>query len=598
MRGGTTRRLRSIVIVAALAVAGVTPATAASAAGSPEPPGNGSGPPGFGNGPPGNDSGPPRSGSGPPGRAADPGSESLGTNGAPVPEPDWGPCPEDTVVPPGQQLSDYECATAEVPLSYRKPHGQSIELALGRLPAADPDRKIGTLFYNPGGPGGSGRIPPQLTSELHERFDIVGFDPRGTNASTPVVCFTSAEQAQRAFGWQFPVTRAQERDVVEATGRGTNLCARNAGPLLGHMSTANVARDMDLVRQATGDDKLTYLGYSYGTHLGEVYANLFPEKVRALVLDAVLNPIEWTTGHRPPDAFAPFTYRIGSFDGGQKALRSFLDACANDERCAFREPDAGPRELQDKYQTLLDRLLDEPVEISDGNQTVTVTYQTVVGLTNSLLYDASASPILAATLQQLYDATSARARTQTAPPRVDLPDVSTRPTYAPYTGGLEWFQAVSCLDSANPPTPRVWPRYARKADTSARGFGSLWTYNSLACPTWPASDPDRYAGPWDRETANPILLVGNRQGDPATPYPDARSTKRVLANARLLTLDSFGHTAVGGVSSCIDSNVNAYLIDGTLPPAGTTCKPDRQPFDPAPAPLSRVPTESPPDGQR
>ena len=118
-------------------------------------------------------------------------SEPLGTNGAPVPELEWGACPEDALrrVPPKMQ-DEYECATAEVPLSYRRPHGQTIELAVGRLPAADPERKIGTLFFNPGGPGGSGRIPPKMTKALHKRFDIVGFDPRGTNASTPVRCFT------------------------------------------------------------------------------------------------------------------------------------------------------------------------------------------------------------------------------------------------------------------------------------------------------------------------------------------------------------------------------------------------------------------------
>lgn len=548
------------------------------------------------------------------------GPETLGTAGAPVPELDWGPCPADASTPASQEPADYQCATAEVPLSYRRPHGQSIELAVGRLPAADQDHKIGTLFFNPGGPGGSGRIPPKLTDTLHQRFDIVGFDPRGTNASMPVRCFTSTEQAMRSFGWQFPITLAQERDVIDATERGTDLCARNGGPLLSHMSTANVARDMDLLRQAVGDEKMTYFGYSYGTHLGEVYANLFPGKVRALVLDGVLNPIEWTTGREPAKAYVPFTYRVGSFRGAQHALESFLAACAGDQRCAFGEPGGSPKELQGKYDTLLDRLRNEPAKITtpDG-QTTTVTYQDAVGLTLSLLYSANASTTLADLLQQLFEATTPQARTRATPPRVDLPSVPKRPTYvapsassvpataptgastarptamraAAYTGGYEWFYAVGCLDSSNPGNAYKWPRYARKADQQGRGFGSLWTYRSLPCATWPVSDPDRYAGPWDRDTANPILLVGNSQGDPATPYSDARSTTKLLANARLLTLDSFGHTATGGLSRCIDRRVNRYLIDGKLPPEGTTCQPDRGPFDPAPSPLSRIPSPPP-----
>ena len=397
----------------------------------------------------------------------------------------------------------------------------------------------------------------------------------------------------RLFGWPFPVTPVQALQVIDKTERGTELCAKGAAPLLSHMSTANVARDMDLLRRAVGDEKLTYVGYSYGTHLGEVYANLFPDRVRALVLDAVLNPVEWTTGKGPASSFVPFTYRIGSFRGAQRALESFLAACADDKRCAFREPGADAKELHAKYDNLLDRLRQEPAEITTPEgQKVTVTYQDAVGLTLSLLYSASASPILADMLQQLYEVTAPAQRRTQAAPRVDLPDVAKRPTYA-YTGGLEWFFAVGCLDSVNPDVPYPWLPYARKADRQGRGFGSLWTYQSLPCATWPFHDPDRYTGPWDRDTANPILLIGNSQGDPATPYPDARATAKLLADARLLTLDSFGHTAFGGISSCIDHYVNRYLIEGKLPPKGTVCQPDREPFDPVPSPLSGVPRGQP-----
>ena len=174
----------------------------------------------------------------------------------PAPEIQWGSCPRN--VAPGR----YECAMVRVPLSSRNPDGKKITLALGRLPATDQRRKIGTLFWNPGGPGGSGRIPPAFSKTLHERFDIVGFDPRGTNASTPLKCFSSNRQAIETLGRAFPATIEQEAPFFAASKRGTQLCERNAGPIISHMSTANVARDMDLLRRAVGDEKLTYLGFS------------------------------------------------------------------------------------------------------------------------------------------------------------------------------------------------------------------------------------------------------------------------------------------------------------------------------------------------
>ncbi|WP_243859642.1 alpha/beta hydrolase [Amycolatopsis arida] len=493
--------------------------------------------------------------------------EALDTNGAPVPELNWAPCPDD-VAPEG-----YECATAEVPLSYRNPHGQSITLAVGRLPATDQANKLGTIFYNPGGPGGPGRIAPPLTPELHERFDIVGFDPRGIGASTPLSCFPNPEDA-RKLGGPFPITPAQERERVREVTEATEICGRNAGPLIDHMSTANVARDMDLLRQAVGEDMTSYYGISYGSHVGSVYANLFPERVGAVVIDAVLDPVEWTTGYRPEEWFHPFSYRLGSHLGAQRSLESFLDACSADERCAFREPGV---DLLAKYNAILDRLLEGPLTITlPEGQPQEITYQLAVQSTLGALYSAAASPVLAEFLQALHDA----ARPDTwlsGPPVAALPPVPSTP-YAPLRLGPEQGVAVMCADSSNPGNPYQWGRFARKADEDARGFGSQWTWLSVPCATWPGADKDRYTGPWNRDTANPVLVIGNGKGDPATPYEDARKTADMLGDARLLTLDTFGHGALGE-SACVDAAVSAYFADGTLPAEGTVCQPDRGPFD-------------------
>lgn len=498
----------------------------------------------------------------------------------PVPVLEWTACPEEYAPAP------YQCSVAEVPLSYRDPAGQSLELVLGKLPAADPARRLGTLFWNPGGPGGSGKIPPAFSEALHARFDIVGFDPRGIAGSTPLRCFASNEQAIRLFGSAWPITLAQEQDYVERTRRGTQVCARNGGPILSHMSTANVARDLDLLRQAVGDQQLTYLGFSYGTAIGSYYANLFPDKVRALTLDGVIDPEEWTTGRTPAEAQQPVEYRLGSFHGAADALDTFLAECARDVRCAFRDPN---EDLRAKFDRMLNRVKRTPVEIVVEGQTYLITYQFAVDSTMGLLYSSYAASFLGEVLQQIYAATG-----KPALQRPDATGLGTRlwqptrqgvPADEPYFG-LEWFRAVECTDSLNPSNPWEWPRYARRADReSGSPFGASWVYGSLACATWPVTDPDRYMGPWNRTTANPILLIGNRGGDPATPYEDAVSTSKLLASARLLTLDEYGHTAQGGLSRCIDAAVDRYLIELQLPPAGLVCQPDRKPFDPLPEQL-------------
>jgi pimeloyl-ACP methyl ester carboxylesterase len=509
-----------------------------------------------------------------------------GTNGAPVPALHWGSCPAAT---PDEAvfLNDYQCTTAEVPLSYRDPQGPRITLALGRLPATDPEHRVGSLFWNPGGPGGSGRIPPEFSPKLHERFDIVGFDPRGVAESTALQCFASNQEALELFAWQFPITVTQERSVIELTRRATQRCAENGGPILQHMATGNVARDLDLLRQAVGDEQLSYLGFSYGTHLGEVYANLFPDRVRALTLDAVVDPVQWTTGRTPQEASVPLFLRLGSHEGAYEALLAFLRACQDDVRCVFREEG---RDLLAKFDTMLRRVRRHPVDIViAGLGPVTVTYQLAVILTLASLYDPSGSADLAAGLQDVYLATEQRGQ-PAQPLKLDRMRALLRhrpglaaPADEPYLG-LEQGQGVFCTDSDSASNPWVWPRYARAADRAAPYFGSRWAYVSLPCATWPARDADRYTGPWNRPTAHPVLLVGNRQGDPATPYENAVSTARELASARLLTLNSyFGHGAFPQ-SQCIVSAVERYLIDLQLPPEGTVCQPDRTPFDPLPAP--------------
>lgn len=466
---------------------------------------------------------------------------------------------------PAGSPSGYQCGHLEVPLSYQDPRGAKISVAVAKLPATEPWHRVGTIFANPGGPGNPARFAPALTPELHKRFDIVGFDPRGVGASTQMHCFTDPSQLAplaRIVG-QFPMTADEERRHLQDARTVTDLCEQNAGPLANHLSTATIARDLDRLRDAFGERKLRYYGLSYGTYLGEVYANLFPGRAGSLALDAVDDPVNWATGYRPADAQVPMSVRLGGFRDAQHALTSFLSACASDARCAFREPGV---DLLAKYNAILDRLEAGPLTILDPAGVPTqVRYPDAIANVHNGLVDAQRAPALAGFLEALAHPVS----TPPVPPSGGMPDMTVIDSLL--AGG-----ATLCSDAANPHDPAVWPGFAHAADAQGRGFGSFDTYKTLPCATWKVSDADRYAGPWNR-SAVPVLLIANRQGDPETPYEGTQRTERLLGNARLLSLDTFGHGA-RGKSACVDSALDRYFLRGTLPSVGAICAPNAGPF--------------------
>ncbi|WP_103348834.1 alpha/beta hydrolase [Amycolatopsis sp. CA-128772] len=433
----------------------------------------------------------------------------------------------------------YECGHLDVPQSYQDPSAGTVRLAVARLPATDQARKLGTIFYNPGGPGSSGRFAPALTPSVHTRFDIVGFDPRGVGASSKIHCFTDPAQLevlQRALG-TFPLTREAEQQQITDTGTVTDLCEQNAGPLANHLSTGTIARDLDRLRAAFGEPKLRYYGKSYGTYLGETYANLFPGRVGTLALDAVDDPARWATGP------GPMSYRLQGYADGPRALQSFSESCG--AHCTF------------DYDAILDRLERGPITVTDtAGRRIAVTYQSAIARIHNYLTDAGAAPELAAFLQALADPASPAPAAAGGPPDIDS-----------LLGG----GATLCSDSANPRDPALWWDYARRADRAGRGFGPYDVYKTLPCATWDVTDPGRYTGPWNRPTA-PILLLANRQGDLETPYAGAQRTERLLGNARLLSLDTYGHGS-RGKSACVDAWLDRYFTTGAVPAPGTVCAP-------------------------
>jgi pimeloyl-ACP methyl ester carboxylesterase len=257
---------------------------------------------------------------------------------ASIPELAWQPCAD-----PGQ--SGFECATARVPLDYADPQGSTIDLAVIRHQASDPTNRIGALFFNPGGPGGAGTedLPAWIDlfpAEVRQRFDIISWDPRGIGASTAVQCFDTQEAEQNFFARPFlnffPVGDAQKRVWIHRYARFGQLCEQRNGDLLAHVSTADSARDMDLLRQAVGEPRLNYLGVSYGILLGATYANLFPGKVRAMVLDGNVDPVAWANGGKER-TFLSTSLRMGADKASAKTLNAFLTLCgrASTDQCAF-----------------------------------------------------------------------------------------------------------------------------------------------------------------------------------------------------------------------------------------------------------------------
>lgn len=475
----------------------------------------------------------------------------------PVPKLDWKSC--------GEAQPEFECATAKVPLDYDKPRGATISLALSRIRATDPKRRIGSLFLNPGGPGGSGvgfvqSVGTTLYSdEVRARFDLVGFDPRGVAGSTPLKCFETQEQADAATPpFPFPVTAAEEKAWIGFDRAYAKSCAKYAGPIIDHMATADVARDIDLLRQAVGDKKLTYAGYSYGTYIGSVYANLFPDKVRAIIIDGVIDPISDATGRGLEWVRKPVDARLESEQGAYQSLQEFLRLCdAGGANCAFSAGNPKAR-----YDALAARLRKDPLKLPDGE---VVTYADLVVTTLGALYSSYEWPSLAEYLQGLDTASAAKVRTARA--ALDEPA---------YDQGAEGFYGVWCTDSLKPAHVVFWAHAARAADAKWPYFGRPWNWSSSVCANWPGHDSDRYLGPFTKRTSNPVLVIGNRW-DPATRYEDAVSTSKILGNARLLSVSGWGHTSLF-TSSCADNRASAYLLTGALPPASTVCKPDAIPF--------------------
>ncbi len=424
------------------------------------------------------------------------------------------------------------------------------------LPARSKRRRIGVLLVNPGGPGSSGQkfvrqLRRGLSSTLLDRFDIVGWDPRGVGGSGEIRCYSDQKSYDRYYAVDpDPDSPAEVAALVDTAREFALACgAKNSRDVLRFAGTADVIDDMDAIRAALGEDTINFFGFSYGTLLGLRYADKYPKRVRAFALDGVLDPTA--------DANERSAEQAVGFD---RAMNAFLELCRAD-RCGWVRDGETAGAAFDRLVTTIDAA---PLVVRRRNKPSRMlgSGEFIVGVLASLYNRDSGWPLLrrgltevekgdAATMLALFDSYADREPTG-------------------YGNIADANAAVNCVDVPSPRGGAPYTALAERLRATSPRFGRLAGYSSIVCGFWPVPSSGSVA-PVTAKGSAPILLVGTTR-DPATPYVWAQSVARQLDNAVLLTYDSDGHTGYLGGNSCVQRNVHRYLVDLVVPPPGTTCE--------------------------
>ncbi len=466
----------------------------------------------------------------------------------------WGACPTEI----SHEMPNLQCGTLQVPLDYRRPNGKQITVAVSKLSAADPSQRRGSLFLNPGGPGGTGLDMPLWMSMLFpqsilNQYDLIGFDPRFVGHSTPITCGLSYEESLEA------VPPLEQRGGFDNTARFMRKvaegCERNSGAKLPFATTANTARDMDMIRGALGDAKLSYFGYSYGTYLGGVYAGLYPNNTDRIILDSATNPRgAWRDMFR---SWGP---------GGEQRFPDFAQFAADTND--FYHLGATQEEVRATYFRLMDKLKSDPLTI-DGMKLDDVWFRV---LTFSALYSDINLPFLAAFWQLVNEDAPATAMSQPlrklmdtrhdSSPNVPV-DNSSASALAILCGDVKWSTYVNQYKQEFNADKKQFPL-----------FGALGS-NIWPCAFWRAKSVELPVTIDGNGPANNILVLQNLR-DPATPYWNGAEMRSTLGKrARLVTVDQGGHgAAFVGFNNCATDAATGFLTKGTFPSVDKYCPSD------------------------
>ncbi|MFZ4518418.1 MAG: alpha/beta hydrolase [Microthrixaceae bacterium] len=466
---------------------------------------------------------------------------------------DWGRCTGKTT-----EMAGLECARLKVPVDPAKPEGPTVELALARKPSTgSPQERIGSLVMNPGGPGGSGLeflagASSAFPSSLTDRFDLVSWDPRGVGESDPVRCLNDEQKDAQLEGDLSPDTDAERARLEKDAAQLQAACEKNNPQLINHMSTADVAADLDRIRAAVGDEQLTYMGFSYGTAIGATYATLFPTRSRALVLD----------GSVAPDSSAEQEALVQA-TGFERVLGKFVDACNASTTCALA-PDA--RGAIDAARASLES---DPITVDGPGGSRTLGPDLFDFGLGTALYESSTWSATADAIKNLRDGG--------ADTLLSLVDRQTgRQPDGTYDNSSDAQVMVNCADQRDRPTAAQAREAEARIIAAAPRYGPLLGTGLDTCSAWPTA-----ANPTPVPTgagAPPVLVVGT-VGDPATPYEWAQQMAAALAGGRLLTYEGDGHTAFLSGGPCIQDAVVNYLVNLTLPADGTRCPTTETPGD-------------------
>ncbi len=436
---------------------------------------------------------------------------------------------------------DVQCAHIKVPLDHGAPEERTIDLALARLPARHPERRLGSLVVNFGGPGVTGVTSfiqdPEPLSGLRARYDIVVFDPRGVGGSSPINCRPAGEPRPYLGVDRTPETPQEINALVRARNEHAAACRRMAGWLLPHLNTKATARDLDILRSALGESRLNFLGFSYGGGLGAVYAELYQDKVGRMVLDA------------PAAIDAPPLY-----DGtavSDEPIRAVVEDCAGRPDCPLGpEVDAGLERLS----TFLARLDSHPLDVSGGRLDDAAAVEGV----EQLLRDDW--PGLRRALAKGLEGDGSRLHA--AATLSDEDAFFSRDAHA----------AISCADDPTRPDPGEVARQAGIARRTAPVTGALTVWSALYCQGWdPVPGTALPSRLHDGPTKVPPVMVVGVDGDPVVPYEGVQELRATLTDSVLVTLHGHGHTAYRSGARCVDEAVDAYLLEGRLPAADVEC---------------------------
>jgi len=452
----------------------------------------------------------------------------------------------------------FQCAKVRVPLDYSQPGGQTIEIAMKKHPATGSARR-GTLFANPGGPGYSGvdmleNNETEFSPTVNQAYDIIGFDPRGVGSSTAVNCTSDTELEAKTEdapvnAGEGAATFEQRAAVISAQFKQFEAsCAAGTKPaeLLDHVDTVSVARDLDVLRALSGDQKLNYAGFSYGTFLGAHYAELFPANTGRMVLDGALDPSLSLSEHI-----------LGQARGFERALRNYVSWCQSGQNCPLSgDADAGVKQIGDIFNSA-DQ---SPVPSSDANRPVTG--DDMKQVVSVALYSPESSwDVLNEAFGQVVNQKDASAFRAIADQLAAQPLVNTGANIA-----------INCRDYQVEGDMATWKAQSEKVQKASPRFASTFDGAELGCQAWGHTNPEPSKKLHAKGSA-PILVIGTT-GDPATPYEDAVSMADQLDSGQLLTWEGNGHAAYSnpGHGPCVTKAVDTYLLTGTMPKKDLTCR--------------------------